>query len=325
MNASTPLASLPSWSPIPSGNVRFDHFPRDTARSPKGLATVAIELLPHPPKVNFIIPSASDPSCPAKLSGMVIPCHFFMESASTPSGAAMVLSASAPNPENVLSKAPRPVAPMAPAIAVRPRPISSQSNPANFPNVLARVPSPCEASAIVPAPTSPANPVNAPVAPDIAPTSAMAPPMATKPLPISSQSYLVNESNIEATCPRPCAAITIVPAPRIPAIPVSIPRAPLIAPTSVRAPPMATRPRPISSQSYLVNSANAEAIFPRPCAASKMEPAPISPAIPVNAPNAPETAPTSARAPPMATSPRPTSPQSCLANESKADAIFSRP
>ena len=55
-----------------------------------------------------------------------------------------------------------------------------------------------------------------------------------------------------------------------------------------------------------------------------MEPDPISPEMPASSPRAPVTSPTSPKAPPMATSPRPTSPQSCLANESKADAMSAR-
>ena len=121
-----------------------------------------------------------------KPSGIVTPAHFFTESANVPSGAATSDNADAPNPENVFSNAPRPTSPKAAPIAVRPLPISSHDISPNFCKPLARSSSPWTANAIVPAPTSPARPDKVPIAALTPPTSRSAPPIATRPLPISS-------------------------------------------------------------------------------------------------------------------------------------------
>ena len=110
----------------------------------------------------------------------------------------------------------------------------------------------------------------------------------------------------------------------IPDRPASLPSAPVITATSPRAPPMATSPRPISSQLYCVNSPNASAISPSDCAAMRMDPPPRIPENPASLPSTPVTAPTSAKAPPIATRPRPISPQLYFEKSPNASAISPR-
>ena len=170
----------------------------------------------------------------------------------------------------------------------------------------------------------PDKPASLPKAPDMTATSPMAPPMATRPRPISSQLYCVNSLNALAISPRDCTVMKMEPLPRIPENPASFPRAPVTSPISPRAPPMAVRPRPISPQSYCVKEPNADAMSPRLCAVIRIDPPPMMPEKPASFPRAPVTSPTSPRAPPMATRPRPISPQSYCVKEPNADAMSPR-
>ena len=87
--------------------------------------------------------------------------------------------------------------------------------------------------------------------------------------------------------------------------------------TSAKAPPIATNPRPISSQLYEVNELNASAKSPRLCTAMQRLELPNNPEIPANFPKAPIMVATSPSALPIATNPWPISLQDILANASK--------
>ena len=240
-------------------------------------------------------------------SGTVTPDHFFMDSARSPNGAAISAIAPAPNPENVLSNPPRAVSPRAPAIAVKPCPISSQSIVPNFLSASARSPSPCTPRRSEPLPMSAPSPPKLPSRPETTASSVSDPPIPTSPLVISSHVILPNFLSASARSPSPCTPSKIAP----PAItlpkPAKFPSKPRTVPSSAKAPPIPTSPFPISSQDIPPIRERAVAIGSKACTATRIPVAPRSEPNPPTALRMLNDAVNSPNAPPIAANPCPIS------------------
>ena len=167
-----------------------------------GAAEVSVSA-PNPPNVKSIITSARDPNWYPKFSGTFTVDHFCMESANEDNAGAISAMAAAPNPDKVFSRPPKPVAPIAPAIADKPRPISSHDIEPNFCKESARSPSPWTPIRIAPLPRIPSIGAIFPNIPGITASSVSAPPIATSAFPMSSHDIPLNFCIASAISPSP--------------------------------------------------------------------------------------------------------------------------
>ena len=142
MKLRTPEARADKFSPNPSGTDTPVHFLTESAKVPRGSATLAIEVAPKASNVNADTPRAKYDNLKPKPSGISTPFHFFNESANTPSGSAISDIENDPIIDSVFRKPPRANSPRAPPIAARPCFISSQDISPNLLNAFAKSPNP---------------------------------------------------------------------------------------------------------------------------------------------------------------------------------------
>ena len=238
-------------------------------------------------------------------SGIVTSAHFLTESANTPNGSAAAEIDIEPMIESVLAKPPNAKVPRAPAIALKPRPISSHERLAILTKASPNLSMLALADSKASPPITDMNPPRLPVSDDAVPNSARAPPIAVKPRAMSSHPNADSDVRADEISSRAWTVILMDAAPMIDPNPPKLPTADAAVPSSASAPPIPVSPLAIDSQlndpSFFIFSEISSRVSTRILIDA-------APRIELNPPNRPTivAAPAnSANAPPIALRPRP--------------------